>query len=198
MRITGGRARGVPLRTGQQSIARPATDRLREAVFSSLGGGVAGGRFFDLFAGSGAYGLEAWSRGAEGGVFVERNRGMVQAICQNAGAVARSLNEKADALQVITADATRWTPAAGDGADLIFVDPPYELIPEVAPRLFAKFKEWLTPSGRVVFEMPGALELAPDGWECFKRLGKGHHQPTCCFYKLREGRGGLPASHESR
>lgn len=183
MRITGGDARGIPLKAGRNAIARPATDQLREAVFSSLGAQTAGARFYDLFAGTGAYGLEAWSRGAVGGVFVEKNRGMAQAIRQNIEAVARSLGKDTNHLQVALADAMRWNPAPDDRAGLIFVDPPYDLIPEVAPPLFRKFQEWLEPEGAVVFEMPGDTELNSPGWECFKRLGKGRRQPSCCFFR---------------
>lgn len=183
MRITGGKARGIPLKSGKQGIVRPATDRLREAVFSSLGTGTVDARFFDLFAGSGAYGLEAWSRGAAGGIFVEKNRVVAATIVQNSRAVARSLGQSPDHVKVITGDVTRWAPAMGDRADLIFVDPPYDLIEDVAPELFFKFETWLAREGTVVFEMPGGTELEFDGWECYKRLGKGRHQPGCCFFR---------------
>ena len=73
MRISGGLARGIPLLAPRGDAVRPATDSLRQAVFSSLGERVAGARFLDLFAGTGAYGLEAISRGAAGGVFVEKD-----------------------------------------------------------------------------------------------------------------------------
>lgn len=184
MRITGGAARGIPLRTGKQSAARPATDRLREAVFSSLGLRVEGARFLDLFAGSGAYGLEAWSRGASGGVFVERQTAQARTIGENVRAVARSLGAAPGAVMVVAGDAMRWTPTDGGRVDLIFVDPPYEKIGDLAPLLFDKFADWLVAGGAVVFEMPGGTEISPDGWTCFKRLGKkGRHQPGCCFFR---------------
>lgn len=156
---------------------------MREAVFSSLAGLTPNARFFDLFAGSGAYGLEAWSRGAEGGVFVEKNRGMVEATARNIEGVARSLKREADHLQVVLADVMRWSPREGERAGLIFVDPPYEIIPAVTPSLFGKFRLWLEPGGIVVFEMPGGTEIDLPGWECFKRLGKGRQQPSCCFFR---------------
>lgn len=184
MRITGGEARGITLKTGKSAAVRPATDRLREAVFSSLGGRINGARFFDLFAGSGAYGLEAWSRGAAGGVFVEKNRSMAQTIGENAAAVGRSLGRSVEAVEVISSDALRWIPPAGDRADFIFVDPPYEEIPAVAPALFEKFATWLAPGGIIVFEMPGGCGIEPAGWEAFKRLGKGRQQPGCTFYRF--------------
>src|ERR1700685_1093985 len=73
MRISGGQARGIELAAPRGNAVRPATDGMRQAVFSSLGSRVEGARFVDLFAGSGAYGLEAFSRGASGGTVVERS-----------------------------------------------------------------------------------------------------------------------------
>ena len=70
---------------------RPATDGLRQAIFSSLGERVVGARFLDLFAGSGAYGLEALSRGAGGGTFVEKNAKAVACLRQNLASVCKSV-----------------------------------------------------------------------------------------------------------
>ena len=183
MRITGGQARGIPLLLPKGDAVRPATDAMRQAVFSSLATRVEGARFLDLFAGSGAYGLEAFSRGAAGGVFVEKDARTADFIRQNITAVCKSLGREAAALQVVTADATHVMP--GDTPDLVFIDPPYEIIREVAPKIFARLDELLAtkPDALVVFEMPGEIELAPAGWTCVKRLGKGVHQPTVCFFK---------------
>src|SRR5512141_2656208 len=101
MRITGGHARGIPLVLPKGDAVRPATDALRQAVFSSLAARVPGARFLDLFAGSGAYGLEAFSRGAAGGVFVEHNARTVAFIRQNIAAVAKSLGREPGELHVI-------------------------------------------------------------------------------------------------
>ena len=91
MRISGGGARGIPLRVPKGDAVRPATDALRQAIFSSLAQRVPGARFLDLFAGSGAYGLEALSRGAVGGVFVENNFQALGCLRQNVAAVCKSL-----------------------------------------------------------------------------------------------------------
>src|SRR3954465_11512303 len=91
MRITGGIARGIPLVVPKGDAVRPATDAMRQAVFSSLGARTVGARFLDLFAGSGADGLEALSRGAAGGVFVEQNAKAVACLRQNIAAVCKSL-----------------------------------------------------------------------------------------------------------
>ena len=70
MRICGGAARGITLRVPKGDLVRPATDGMRQSLFSSLGARVPDARVLDLFAGSGAYGLEAVSRGARAGMFV--------------------------------------------------------------------------------------------------------------------------------
>jgi 16S rRNA (guanine966-N2)-methyltransferase len=183
MRITGGQARGIPLTLPKGDAVRPATDALRQAVFSSLGARVAGARFLDLFAGSGAYGLEALSRGGTGGVFVEKDARTAEFIRRNITVVCKSLGRTTDDLQVVTADATTTMP--GKAPDLVFIDPPYAIIPEVAPKLFARLDEMLAahPDPLIVFELPGELTLTPAGWTCVKRLGKGPRQPTAAIFR---------------
>jgi 16S rRNA (guanine966-N2)-methyltransferase len=190
MRITGGLARGITLAVPKGEGVRPATDAMRQAVFSSVASWVAGARFLDLFAGSGAYGLEAVSRGALGGIFVEKDARTADCIRRNVAAVYKSLGRSEADCQVINADAT--TVAFGAAPDLVFVDPPYELIPEVAPKLFVRLTALLAEKADplVVFEMPGELTLSPDGWTCVKRLGKGVRQPTVCIFRTNRA---LPA-----
>ncbi|MDR0353948.1 MAG: RsmD family RNA methyltransferase, partial [Opitutaceae bacterium] len=204
MRITGGNARGIPLAVPKGDAVRPATDGMRQAVFSSIASRVPGAWFLDLCAGSGAYGLEAVSRGAAGGVFVEKNAKAAACLRRNIAAVAQSAaagssgsagipardtapHAIAARLAIAQTDALTWTPAPGaPPPDLIFIDPPYEIIPEFAPRIFAKLAALLAPHPDpvILFELPGELTLtAPAGWECVKRLGKGARQPTAAFYK---------------
>jgi 16S rRNA (guanine966-N2)-methyltransferase len=184
MRITGGKARGIPLALPKGDAVRPATDAMRQAVFSSLAARVEGARFLDLFAGSGAYGLEALSRGAAGGVFVEKDGRTAGFIRQNIAAVCKSLGRPVADLTVINADATTVTPT-GAAPDLVFIDPPYEIISETGPKLFARLDGLLKdhPDPVIVFEMPGECELTPTGWTCVKRLGKGARQPTVAFFR---------------
>jgi 16S rRNA (guanine966-N2)-methyltransferase len=188
MRISGGAARGILLTVPKNGAVRPATDGMRQAVFSSLGARVAGARFWDLFAGSGAYGLEALSRGAADGVFVERNAQAVACIKKNLAVVSRSLGREVAGIEVATADALTWMPPGGTAAaDLVFIDPPYEIIPEAAPGLFVRLAQALAtkPAALVLFEMPGESTLSPPGWTCIKRLGKGAHQPTVGVFLRR-------------
>lgn len=192
MRISGGEARGIPLEVPRGDKVRPATDGMRQAVFSSLAAVVPGARFLDLFAGSGAYGLEALSRGAMGGVFVEQDGKAAACIRRNLAAVCKSLDRASNRprdLVVVQADA-RSVPLGGSVAvpDLVFVDPPYDRIAELAPALFGRLAAVLAPKpgAIVVFELPGELDLAPEGWELLKRLGQGVRQPTVAFFRRRQ------------
>lgn len=185
MRITGGKARGITLRLPKGDAVRPATDALRQAVFSSIASRVEGARFLDLFAGSGAYGLEALSRGAAGGVWVEKHAKTTAFIRENITAVCKSLGRDERDLTVLALDATAVPNGGAAAPDLVFIDPPYEIIGTVGPGLFARLTELLAakPDPVVIFEMPGEVTLTPPGWTCVKRLGKGARQPTVCFFK---------------
>jgi 16S rRNA (guanine966-N2)-methyltransferase len=185
VRISGGQARGIPLVVPKGDAVRPATDGMRQAAFSSLGAYVVGARFLDLFAGSGAYGLEALSRGAAGGVFVEKNAKAAACVRQNLAAVCKSLGRDLAGLEVHQADALTAALDSGGVPDLVFIDPPYELIMDVAPALFARLAGLLAPKpdALVVFELPGEIELVPAGWTLLKRLGKGARQPTVAFFR---------------
>jgi len=184
VRISGGLARGIELAVPRGQAVRPATDGMRQAVFSSLGGRVVGARFADLFAGSGAYGLEAFSRGASGGTFVERSPKAAACLRRNIAAVCRSLKRAGDELVAVEADALSLPTGVGAPPDIIFADPPFEAIPEVAPPLFDKLAAALGPDwgGLIIFETPGEVTLAPRGWECVKRLGRGARQPSVAFF----------------
>ncbi len=185
MRISGGSARGVTLQVPKGDLTRPATDGMRQSVFSSLAARLPDARFVDLFAGSGAYGLEAFSRGAAGGVFVEKNPKAADCIRKNMTAVAKSAARPATDLTLVMTDALSWTPAAGEAPDLVFIDPPYEIIAEVGPVLLERMADWWSVDADpvVVFEMPGNVVLESPGWTCVKRLGKGAHQPTVAFFR---------------
>jgi 16S rRNA (guanine966-N2)-methyltransferase len=162
---------------------------MRQAVFSSLGDRVVNARFIDLFAGSGAYGLEAISRGAASGVFVEQNAKAAACIRQNIVAVCKSMGRATEGLKVLQVDARSVPIAEASEPDLVFVDPPYEIIAEIAPTLFARLAEVLANKrdAVVVFELPGEMKLAPAGWVMLKRLGKGARQPTVAFFQRAEG-----------
>ncbi|MBC2595809.1 RsmD family RNA methyltransferase [Ruficoccus amylovorans] len=183
MRITGGQARGIPLKTPKQGEIRPATDYLRQAVFSSLAATVPGTRVLDLFAGSGAYGLEALSRGAASAVFVEKDRGCLACLKTNLAATAKSLRISEDVAQIDGRDVLRWPPTAG--FDLIFADPPYALWNDqtaVMATLLGQLAG-LCPAACFVLEAPGNEEPRPGPGFCLrKRIGKGATQPAAWIF----------------
>ncbi len=187
MRISGGVARGITLQVPKGDAVRPATDGMRQALFSSLGPRVEGARFLDLFAGSGAYGLEALSRGAASGMWVEQHRRTVDLLKRNVAAVCRSLGRPVDHdLPVLAVDALTvpW-PEVSPPPDLVFIDPPYPIIEDVAPTLFATMAQrWPDPATAplVLFELPGEIELQPPDWTCLRRVGKGKRQPSVAIF----------------
>ncbi len=189
MRISGGAARGTVLAVPRGDAVRPATDGMRQAVFSSLGARVIGARFLDLFAGSGAYGLEAWSRGAAGGVSVELNAKAAACLRDNIRLVAKSAGRDATEVRAQIGDALAWRPTPDEPVpDLIFVDPPYPIIADIVPRLFSGLLEVTARASDplVLLEHPGELDLAPAGWSLVKRLGRGVRQPTVGIYRRCE------------
>jgi 16S rRNA (guanine966-N2)-methyltransferase len=118
MRIIAGKAGRIAIRT-PPGVARPTTDFVRQAVFSILGGRVENARVLDLFAGSGAIGLEALSRGAASCVFVDSHRLACAAIAEN---LARARLEGG---RVVKADCMAFLKRDAGTYDLIFADPPY-------------------------------------------------------------------------
>ena len=186
MRISGGTARGIPLKVPPGDAVRPATDGMRQSVFSSLAPRLPGARFADLFAGSGSYGLEALSRGAEFGLFVEKSAKAAACLRANLDAVAKSLGRPPESTGHLLQMEVMSAPLAGQNLDLVFIDPPYEIILELGEKLLAKLATEL-PRERdpiLLFEMPGEYEIQNSAWTCFKRLGKGRRQPSVCFYRL--------------
>ena len=184
MRITGGIARSLKLKSPKGDFIRPSADSSRERLFSSLGDAVQGKTFLDLFAGTGACGLEALSRGAESGCFVEKNRRAAQCIRDNLQVVAKALGGPNGSCQVCLADALKWRPVSGSRFDLVFLNPPYAMIEMVTTRIFESIGKWISPQGLVIFEMPAGLDYKPDGWHEFRRLGKrGKGDPTQHFLR---------------
>lgn len=136
---------------------RPTSDRARESLYAALGD-VRGARVLDLFAGSGALGLEALSRGADRCVFCERAPRARAALEANIAALGVG-----DRCTVLGGDALRNSLALGGPFDLVLLDPPYGDWPRLAPRLSARIGEILAPRGRVVAELPPGVEFAPPG-----------------------------------
>lgn len=129
MRVIAGTARGVPLVVPRDRGTRPITDRVKETLFAILGDRVPEARVLDLYAGSGAIGIEALSRGAAQATFVERARAALAALHTNL-----ERTRLAGLARVEAADVERFLREATGGPwELVFLDPPYEERAIVAP-----------------------------------------------------------------
>lgn len=161
MRIVGGRFRGRALAApasvgvaadGGGAHLRPTTDRVRESLFNLLahgpyGGAPEGRRVLDLFAGSGALGLEAMSRGAVRAVFVDdlaAARALIRETVETLGLTG--------ATKIWRRDATRLGPCRGEPFDLVFLDPPYRKGLGAAALASAAAGGWLAPDALIVAE----------------------------------------------
>jgi 16S rRNA (guanine966-N2)-methyltransferase len=157
---------------------------MRESVFSSLGPLIEGSRCLDLFAGTGAYGLEALSRGADSVIFVENHTKALQALEVNRLAVLKSLEPAKPASSIAKADVFQW--CAHAQVDIIFVDPPYSFLEKQGLLLLKRIADWLqnTPQARIILEAPGDWQSPQcQGIECIKRLGKtGKLEPSALIY----------------
>ena len=124
MRITGGVACGIQLEVPQQWV-RPATDYMREYVFNRLGNTIVDKVVLDCFAGTGAYGLEAISRGAKTCYFLEKNPKVVTILKKNCERVLKSAQREPKVTQIISMDLFYFSPEKITSLDYIFFDPPY-------------------------------------------------------------------------
>ena len=123
MRVIAGKARRLQLKTLPGDHTRPTTDRIKETLFNILSFGVEGSRFLDLFAGSGAIGIEAISRGADQAVFVENNRQALSCIRENLAHT--KLEKEAVVLGREVQSAISQLDLQKNPFDYIFMDPPY-------------------------------------------------------------------------
>jgi 16S rRNA (guanine966-N2)-methyltransferase len=151
MRIIGGSRKGHTIYAPKGVDTRPTGDRVREAAFNLIGP-VDGASVLDLYAGSGAMGLEALSRGAERTVFVESDRTACRAIEQNLEKL-RLLGAR-----IVCDDALRHLATERAKYDLVVVDPPYDLVESLQMPLARYLPEVLTADGLLVFESSSQLE----------------------------------------
>ncbi|MEP9381192.1 16S rRNA (guanine(966)-N(2))-methyltransferase RsmD [Nocardioides sp. KR10-350] len=165
-RIIGGAAGGRRLATPRGAQTRPTSDRVREALFSAIEswcGSLHGLRFLDLYAGSGAVGLEAWSRGAGVVTLVESDRRTSSLISAN----AKSLGfPKANVVTAAVSSALAKPPAAP--YDIVFLDPPYPLGDDAVAKDLGALAtyDWLVPGAMVVVERSSRSPAPawPDGF----------------------------------
>jgi 16S rRNA (guanine966-N2)-methyltransferase len=154
MRIIAGARKGTRIFAPKGSDTRPTADRVREAAYNLIGP-LDGARVIDLYAGSGAMGLEALSRGASRVVFVETDRPALDAIARNLDKIGLSGAEIAreDAARRLASDAR-----AGRRYDLVLIDPPYRMLDSALAALAPHLAPALAPDGLVVVESDARYE----------------------------------------
>jgi 16S rRNA (guanine(966)-N(2))-methyltransferase RsmD len=152
MRISGGESKGRKIKPPKHGGVRPTSDKVREALFSILGGRVDDAGFLELFAGTGAVGIEALSRGAARAVFVDSSVKSARLISENLEALGyreRAAVVAKDVLQFLKKTASELGPF-----DIVFVDPPYheKVGMEAMELLGGEDAAYLSPGATVVFE----------------------------------------------
>ena len=160
VRIVGGRWRSRLIDVPARPDLRPTPDRVRETLFNWLGQRLDGCACLDLYAGSGALGFEAASRGAARVVMVEADRAVLAALRRSRERLA------AEQVEIVVGDALEYLARAGEHFDVVFLDPPFRQ--NALPALLAKLPPRLQPGARVYLEAADAVQAAAP-WRELKR-----------------------------
>lgn len=178
--MTGGSARGIPLAEPRGVRLRPSTGIVREALFNVLGGRTEGARVLDLYAGTGALGIEALSRGAASAVFIEGEAACCQAILQS---LARTgLSERGT---VIRGRLPAALTTATGSFDLVFLDPPYDA--EDAESMLMAVPAKCAPGATIVYEHASRYN-SPERPTGLRRTDdRIYGDSALAFYALEEG-----------
>ena len=174
VRIVGGRWKRSKLPVADRPGLRPTPDRVRETLFNWLGQDLSGWRCLDAFAGSGALGFEAASRGAASVLLLERDGELVRSL------QASALRLRADTLRIERADAIAWmTRAAPQGFELVMLDPPFDA--GLHADALAAALPLVADDGFIYVESRQPLGDAPPGWAVHRhgRAGAVHFQLLC-------------------
>ena len=187
MRIVGGELRGRRLDVPRGMDVRPTSEKVREALFDILGPRVAGVSFLDLYAGTGAVGLEALSRGASGAVLVEKGARPLAALRSNVERLG--VGGRCRVLPVASEKALRILAGEGAAVGVAFCDPPYADAgwPDLLGRL-ATFPIWAPPGILVVESAAKSLPACPAGFEAGKTYRYG--DTALSLFRFSGGRAG--------
>lgn len=170
LRITGGalvRQRFAVPEEADQNLVRPASDRVREAIFSSLGGHLKDAKVLDLFAGSGAYVFESLSRGADSATLIEKSPKTHACIKSNIQKLKLDKQCK-----LILGDSTKFVTQTPETYDLVFVDPPYTL--KLEESFWTHLTNWLHTESLVVFRCRSQADFSlPSSYEILREKTYG-------------------------
>lgn len=169
VRIIGGRWRGRHLPVSDFESLRPSKDIVRETLFNWLQPVIEGSRCLDVFAGSGALGFEAASRGATHVLMLEREDELVRQLRRQAQIL------KTDQVAVVAADSEQYLRHSGNPFDIVFLDPPFNSM--LMPAICGSLSEygWVKPGSLVYLEAARkqGLPSLPDGWELHREKTSG-------------------------
>jgi 16S rRNA (guanine(966)-N(2))-methyltransferase RsmD len=168
LRVLGGKFRSLQLQSPRGSQTRPTTSMLRKAVFDILQNSIEGARFLDLFAGSGAMGIEALSRGAQHATFVESHKDALR--CIKANLTALKLEKEATVFSYDVFDVLKKLEKKGESFQIIYADPPYHIT-----TIYAELLSYL--DGSRLLEKGGILFLESLAPAPFKELNLQHLVP---------------------
>lgn len=174
IRIIGGNWRGSRLAVPVVDGLRPTPDRVRETLFNWLQPDVTGADCLDLFAGSGALGFEAASRGARHVTLVERDAAQARLLAQQADTLG------AENIDTVAAEALAWLRQSTARFDIIFIDPPYDSDLAAAALTIIASRAMLRTGGLVYVEL-GKQQTPPAGWRLHKQTRAG--QVQACLLK---------------
>ena len=169
VRIIGGRWRRRLLRIPDATDLRPTPDRVRETLFNWLAADLPGARCLDLFAGSGALGFEAASRGASRVVLVEHDARVAAHLVQQAAMLG------AEQVQVVCADGPSWVMSTQERFDVLFLDPPYGRIDVTELLARVERRGVLAADARVYVEgaADSGADVVPAAWRCLREQRAG-------------------------
>ncbi len=185
MRIIAGLYRGRLLKSLKGSELRPTSDRLRETLFDVLGAGVEGSVFVDCYAGSGAVGLEALSRGARQVILIEQNSAADRLILANLSSLG--VRPEVELVRAPVGKGLRLLEKRGIRADLCFLDPPYSARTECsASLLWLSGSSLMAPQGLIIVEHPRKKlpEEKFGSWSRFRLLAQG--SSALSFYRAAQ------------
>ena len=192
VRVIAGRLRGSKLPVAESAGLRPTSDRARETLFNWLQGELAGKRVLDAFAGSGALGFEAASRGASSVLLLEREPRLAASLRESAARL------HADAIVVECAEALAWLGRPPQARfDLAFLDPPFEAGLHAAAA--SAVQPWLAPRAWVYVELAKSAEFAaPQGWALHRESATREARHLLFRVESEAGAGTLQDSNPGR
>jgi len=180
MRVTGGIYGGRPLKTATGLVSRPTTDKIRQSIFNILMNDIENKEILDIFAGSGALGIEAISRGAASAIFIEQGFDQANAIKGN----LKSLELTSRLIESDFIAAGHLLQDEGKQFDLIFADPPYDKYePDDVAEVVAQYN-LLRPGGFLIIEHKFGVEVTDNRFCLLKRRKFGQTEVT--FYAVCE------------